>query len=147
MVSTADHETIQPLRPSASNATVVWFPCCDQVIVTRLISAHAIFKTYTRVFEHWLQMSTNRVGKLEPSKCALLVCDVQERFTPLITGFDVVMDTCCRMVSAACLYFCRTTRDATRHHVSNGHTIQAYLRGALTALRLPVPAPWTYLFL
>ena len=42
--------------------------------------------------------SRQSIGKLKPERCALLVCDVQERFTSLITGFDVVVDTCRRMV-------------------------------------------------
>ena len=43
-------------------------------------------------------MSRQITGKLKPERCALLVCDVQERFTSLITGFDTVVDTCRRMV-------------------------------------------------
>ena len=43
-------------------------------------------------------MSRQSIGKLKPESCALLVCDVQERFTSLITGFNVVVDTCRRMV-------------------------------------------------
>ncbi|KAL3162896.1 hypothetical protein ABBQ32_009342 [Trebouxia sp. C0010 RCD-2024] len=41
------------------------------------------------------------IGRLESRHCALLVCDVQERFTSLISGFDVVVDTCRRMVAGA----------------------------------------------
>lgn len=39
-----------------------------------------------------------RVGKLAPEETALLVCDVQERFRPVITGFPAVVDTSRRMV-------------------------------------------------
>ncbi|DBB08350.1 hypothetical protein WJX82_009410 [Trebouxia sp. C0006] len=46
-------------------------------------------------------MSKMHTGKIQPEQCALLVCDVQERFTALITGFDVVVDTCRRMVAGA----------------------------------------------
>lgn len=41
-----------------------------------------------------------RVGKLAPEETALLVCDVQERFRPVITGFPAVVDTSQRMVRA-----------------------------------------------
>lgn len=47
---------------------------------------------------HLPRMSKVHTGKIEPEQCALLVCDVQERFTSLITGFDIVVDTCRRMV-------------------------------------------------
>ncbi len=47
---------------------------------------------------HLPRMSNMHTGKIQPEQCALLVCDVQERFTALITGFDVVVDTCRRMV-------------------------------------------------
>lgn len=38
------------------------------------------------------------VGKLAPEETALLVCDVQERFRPVISGFPAVIDTSRRMV-------------------------------------------------
>lgn len=38
------------------------------------------------------------VGKLAPEETALLVCDVQERFRPVISGFPAVVDTSRRMV-------------------------------------------------
>lgn len=41
------------------------------------------------------------LGRLRPSETALLVCDVQERFRPIITGFPAVVDTSRRMVSPA----------------------------------------------
>ena len=41
------------------------------------------------------------VGKLAAEETALLVCDVQERFRPVITGFPAVIDTSKRMVSRA----------------------------------------------
>ena len=41
------------------------------------------------------------VGRLAPSETALLVCDVQERFRPVITGFPAVIDTSKRMVRRA----------------------------------------------
>ncbi len=43
--------------------------------------------------------SNSKVGKLNPSETALLVCDVQERFRPLIYGFPAIVDTSRRMVS------------------------------------------------
>ncbi|KAL3161024.1 hypothetical protein ABBQ38_009408 [Trebouxia sp. C0009 RCD-2024] len=46
-------------------------------------------------------LASRPVGRLESRQCALLVCDVQERFTSLISGFDVVVDTCRRMVAGA----------------------------------------------
>ena len=33
------------------------------------------------------------VGRLPPNETALLVCDVQERFRPVISGFPAVVDT------------------------------------------------------
>lgn len=39
------------------------------------------------------------VGKLAPEETALLICDVQERFRPVISGFPAVVDTSRRMVS------------------------------------------------
>lgn len=48
-----------------------------------------------------MRSSDRGIGRLQPSHCALLVCDVQERFTSLISGFDVVVDTCRRMVAGA----------------------------------------------
>lgn len=41
------------------------------------------------------------VGKLAPEETALLVCDVQERFRPVISGFPAVIDTSRRMLRAA----------------------------------------------
>lgn len=38
------------------------------------------------------------VGKLAPEETALLVCDVQERFRSVISGFPAVVDTSRRMV-------------------------------------------------
>ena len=38
------------------------------------------------------------VGRLPPDETALLVCDVQERFRPVISGFPAVVDTSRRMV-------------------------------------------------
>jgi hypothetical protein len=42
--------------------------------------------------------SAPRLGKLTPGDTALLVCDVQERFRPIISGFSAVIDTSRRMV-------------------------------------------------
>jgi hypothetical protein len=42
--------------------------------------------------------SANTLGKLTPGETALLVCDVQERFRPIISGFSAVVDTSRRMV-------------------------------------------------
>lgn len=41
-----------------------------------------------------------RLGQLTPVETALLVCDVQERFRPIISGFAAVVDTSRRMVRA-----------------------------------------------
>lgn len=41
------------------------------------------------------------LGRLSPSSTALLVCDVQERFRPLICGFPAVVDATRRMVQGA----------------------------------------------
>jgi len=42
-----------------------------------------------------------RLGRMCPSSTALLVCDVQERFRPLICGFGAVAETTRRMVKGA----------------------------------------------
>jgi len=42
-----------------------------------------------------------RLGRLTPDTSALLVCDVQERFRPLILGFPAVADTAARLVKGA----------------------------------------------
>ena len=39
-----------------------------------------------------------KLGRLVPSQTALFVCDVQERFRPIISGFDAVVDVSRRMV-------------------------------------------------
>ena len=39
------------------------------------------------------------MGKLVPRTSALFVCDVQEKFRPVITGYPTVVDTAERMVS------------------------------------------------
>jgi hypothetical protein len=47
-----------------------------------------------------------KLGKLAVSRAALFVCDVQERFRSIITGFPAVIDTSRRMVGvyfAGCL--------------------------------------------
>ncbi|KAI7845477.1 hypothetical protein COHA_001025 [Chlorella ohadii] len=44
---------------------------------------------------------THGIGRLAPNETALLVCDVQERFRPVISGFPAVVDTSCRMLRAA----------------------------------------------
>lgn len=45
--------------------------------------------------------AVSRIGRLSPSTAALLVCDVQERFRLVISGFPAVVDTTSRMVRAA----------------------------------------------
>lgn len=42
-----------------------------------------------------------RLGKLVASETALFVCDIQERFRPVIAGMPAVIDTAKRMVRAA----------------------------------------------
>ncbi|GIL87328.1 hypothetical protein Vretimale_1711 [Volvox reticuliferus] len=46
-------------------------------------------------------MASRVLGRLRPSNTALFVCDVQEKFRPLIAGFPIVIDTTRRMVQAA----------------------------------------------
>ncbi|EFJ39840.1 hypothetical protein VOLCADRAFT_78239 [Volvox carteri f. nagariensis] len=46
-------------------------------------------------------MAARALGRLRPDSSALFVCDVQEKFRPLIAGFPVVIDTARRMVQAA----------------------------------------------
>ncbi|GLI70136.1 hypothetical protein VaNZ11_014944 [Volvox africanus] len=46
-------------------------------------------------------MASRALGRLRPSTTALFVCDVQEKFRPLIAGFPIVIDTARRMVQAA----------------------------------------------
>ena len=45
--------------------------------------------------------SSPSLGRLDPATTALLVCDVQERFRPLIAGFDAVAETSSRLVRGA----------------------------------------------
>ncbi|GLC44286.1 hypothetical protein PLESTB_000761100 [Pleodorina starrii] len=46
-------------------------------------------------------MAARALGRLRPNSSALFVCDVQEKFRPLIAGFPAVIDTSRRMVQAA----------------------------------------------
>lgn len=41
------------------------------------------------------------MGRLKASETALFVCDVQERFKPIISGMPVIIDTARRMVRGA----------------------------------------------
>lgn len=45
--------------------------------------------------------ATSSLGSLDPATTALFVCDVQERFRPLIAGFDAVAETSSRLVRGA----------------------------------------------
>ena len=45
--------------------------------------------------------SSPSLGRLDPATTALFVCDVQERFRPLIAGFDAVAETSSRLVRGA----------------------------------------------
>ena len=45
--------------------------------------------------------SSSSLGRLDPATTALFVCDVQERFRPLIAGFDAVAETSSRLVRGA----------------------------------------------
>eukprot|EP00775_Hariotina_reticulata_P003246 gene3246-3522_t len=42
-----------------------------------------------------------KLGKLLPSKTAVFVCDIQERFRPIINGMPAVVDTARRLVRGA----------------------------------------------
>ncbi|MEW5298299.1 MAG: hypothetical protein WDW38_000975 [Sanguina aurantia] len=46
-------------------------------------------------------MASLKIGRLVPAKAALFVCDIQERFRPIITGYPTVIDTAKRMIRAA----------------------------------------------
>ncbi|KXZ45155.1 hypothetical protein GPECTOR_58g604 [Gonium pectorale] len=46
-------------------------------------------------------MASRVLGRLRPGSSALFVCDVQEKFRPLIAGFPTVIDTARRMVRGA----------------------------------------------
>lgn len=48
-----------------------------------------------------LRATRHAVGKLRPASTALLLCDVQERFAPLIHHSDTVVQTCRYMTSVA----------------------------------------------
>ena len=39
-----------------------------------------------------------RIGRLSPASTALFICDVQERFRPIISGYPAVIDTAARLV-------------------------------------------------
>lgn len=47
-------------------------------------------------------MSNQGLGKLSTDECAVLVCDLQERFASVIIGFDSVVDTSRRLVQRSC---------------------------------------------
>ena len=59
-------------------------------------------------------MSVQKIGKLSTPQCAVLVCDLQERFKDVITGFETVVDTSRRMVQwcaySGVLRVCRLAR-------------------------------------
>lgn len=44
-------------------------------------------------------VAARSLGKLKQQNVVLFVCDLQERFRPVITGFPAVVDTARRMVS------------------------------------------------
>lgn len=46
-------------------------------------------------------MASRALGQLRLNSSALFVCDVQEKFRPLIAGFPTVIDTTRRMVQAS----------------------------------------------
>ncbi len=46
-------------------------------------------------------MASRVLGRLRPNTAALFVCDVQEKFRPIIAGFPIVIDTARRMVQGA----------------------------------------------
>lgn len=48
-----------------------------------------------------IEMSLKSVGKLIPSRTALLVCDIQDRFRPLIHRSETVVQTCKLMTSVS----------------------------------------------
>lgn len=48
-----------------------------------------------------LTSKATKLGKLLPTSTALFVCDIQERFRPIISGFPSVVDTSRRMVRGA----------------------------------------------
>lgn len=48
--------------------------------------------------ESYKNMKQQSVGKIKASECALLVCDIQERFRSLISGMPSIIDTSARMV-------------------------------------------------
>jgi len=48
-----------------------------------------------------LRGARNAVGKLRPASTAFLLCDVQERFAPLIYNSETVINTCRYMTSVA----------------------------------------------
>lgn len=56
-----------------------------------------------RVLRGTAQMATitRSVGRLLPEKTALFVCDIQEKFRPIISGYPAVIDTSARMIKAA----------------------------------------------
>ena len=45
--------------------------------------------------------TSSSLGHLDPASTVLFVCDVQERFRPLIAGFDAVAETSSRLVRGA----------------------------------------------
>lgn len=44
-----------------------------------------------------MALVTRSIGRLQPGTSALFVCDIQERFRPIIAGYPAVIDTAKRM--------------------------------------------------
>lgn len=43
----------------------------------------------------------SRLGRLNPSRTILLLCDIQERFAPTIQHFDAIVETSVRLTETA----------------------------------------------
>lgn len=75
------------------------------------------------------------IGRLVPSETTLFVCDVQERFRPIISGFPAVIDTSKRMVRRR---RCGASFSPAPHQQPYPSTLALLQLRAAAALELPV---------
>ena len=89
-----------------------------------------------------LSAKAARLGKLLPTSTALFVCDIQERFRPIISGFPAVVDTSRRMVCVSCWgngagqgSQCFEHTHARTHHHHARHTVLICLQRSCLQIR------------
>ena len=76
-----------------------------------------------------LDTAPSRIGKLLPDETALLVCDVQERFRPIISNFTAVVDTSRRMVCFFSSFFSSFPHSSPLPLTSQSHLLSFHSLG------------------